>query len=78
MSGYYPPGVTGHEYAIAGPTVDVDRALDGAPCTGCGVDPGVIVGTLIGDHDTVDFIWTCPTCGVENEALGLDTAEALA
>ena len=59
MSSNYPPGVTGNEYAIAGP--DYTQEVDGI-CPNCG-DYGILFECgYPGDH------WRfCGTCGYQED-----------
>jgi hypothetical protein len=53
-SGYYPPGVTGNEYAISGP--DYEQEIDGE-CPHCGESALMEIGYR---HEA----WvTCTMCG---------------
>ena len=73
MSGYYPDGVTGNEFAIAG--ADRERsderevACDNDDCIACGEDVTVTLD-LSSYRNTEWATWTCDKCGknVEYEA----------
>ena len=79
MSGYYPDGVTGREFAIAGAdkewSDERDVACDNDECLACGED--VTVTLDLASYGSVEWAtWTCAKCGKENEYEGdVDTEQ---
>ena len=73
MSGYYPDGVTGHEYAIAG----ADREWTDTRRVSCGngecAEYDVMVDAEV-DLSSYGYdewgVWTCPACGEDCEYEG--------
>lgn len=59
MPDNYPPGVTGREYAIAGPETEVEGWRE---CDWCGFEGDVLVRTYAGSEE-----WTCPRCEKQHE-----------
>ena len=65
MSGYYPEGVTGNEYAIAGGhEFDAVRpdTCENEECKMYGVEDIEVEVEIELAHDTEYYKWICPTC----------------
>jgi predicted RNA-binding Zn-ribbon protein involved in translation (DUF1610 family) len=70
MSGYYPAGVTGNEYQIAGGhEFDTVRPsfCDNEECKMYGVEDVEAEVEVELAHGTEYYSWTCPTCGVSRD-----------
>lgn len=79
MSGYYPDGVTGNEFAIAGAdkewSDERDVACDNDECLACGEEVSVTLD--LASYGSVEWAtWTCAKCGKDNEYEGdVDTEQ---
>ncbi len=73
MSGYYPDGVTGNEFAIAGAdkewSDEREVACDNDDCLACGEEVTVMLD-LASYNSTEWATWTCAKCGKEVEYEG--------
>jgi hypothetical protein len=73
MSGYYPDGVTGNEYAIAGADKEWSDARE-VVCTNgeCANEDKVVTLTLdLASYRSTEWAtWNCPVCGTEYEYEG--------
>jgi hypothetical protein len=64
----YPPGVTGNEPYLTGPTYSHEHSMT-CGYEGCEFDGDVLVE---GYTQTSEAWWTCPMCGYEHEGIELD------
>lgn len=73
MSGYYPDGVTGNEFAIAGPdkewSDEREVSCSNDDCLACGEEVTLTLD-LASYRSTEWATWTCPKCGKDNEYEG--------
>lgn len=73
MSGYYPDGVTGNEYEIAGADREWEDDRD-VVCTNDDCDSEGETQTVTVDLQSYRSsewgTWTCPKCGTENDYEG--------
>lgn len=70
MSGYYPDGVTGNEYAIAGADRewedDRDVYCNNEECPD--LEKDIVVSVYLQSYGSNEWgLWTCPTCNKEWE-----------
>lgn len=70
MSGYYPDGVTGNEFAIAGAerewSDEREVSCDNDECLACGEE--VTITLDLACYGSTEWAtWTCPKCGKDNE-----------
>jgi hypothetical protein len=70
MGGYYPDGVSGNEYEIAGPEREWDEDRDEV-CTNedcASFDQEAVVSVTVTTHGSQGWTqWSCPTCGSSTE-----------
>jgi hypothetical protein len=63
----YPPGVTGNEYAIAGPDTERDEDRD-VTCGNAECDFSGTVEVMVTTFRRDAWCnWTCPACGADNQ-----------